>query len=196
MTFDPRSIVPSRAAPSEGALGLVVGPSGAGKDSLLAAARRDIGDDPRFVFPRRVITRAAQADAEDHDTMEPADFEAAEAEGAFVLSWRAHGLAYGIGREALDDVLGGRIVVINVSRGVIPRAERIASRTTVLNVTARPEVLAERIARRGRETAAEIEARLRREAPIAVTTARLIDIRNETTLDEAARAFVAALRSA
>jgi pimeloyl-ACP methyl ester carboxylesterase len=43
----------------------MIGASLGGTSSLLAAARRDIGDDPRFVFPRRVITRAAQADAEE-----------------------------------------------------------------------------------------------------------------------------------
>jgi len=41
---------------------LVVGPSGAGKDSLLKAAREEFRGDPRIGFARRVITRPADPD--------------------------------------------------------------------------------------------------------------------------------------
>ena len=49
-----------------GRLVLVVGPSGAGKDTLIAGARVKCLNNPTIVFPRRVVTRAASV-AEDND---------------------------------------------------------------------------------------------------------------------------------
>ncbi|MGA7013248.1 MAG: phosphonate metabolism protein/1,5-bisphosphokinase (PRPP-forming) PhnN, partial [Pseudolabrys sp.] len=50
-----------------GRLVLVVGPSGAGKDTVITGAKAACAADSTFVFPRRVVTRPA-SDAEDHDT--------------------------------------------------------------------------------------------------------------------------------
>ncbi|MEI6574168.1 MAG: phosphonate metabolism protein/1,5-bisphosphokinase (PRPP-forming) PhnN [Alphaproteobacteria bacterium] len=164
----------------KGALVLVVGPSGSGKDTLIGLARTRLADDPRFVFPRRVITREAQADAEDHDTLDVAGFDVARNAGQFALHWGAHGLFYGLTKTSLESVNTGATAIINVSRGVIAEAEALEARITVISVKCRPELLAERIARRGRETADDILLRLKREAPIKATTARVIEIVNET----------------
>lgn len=174
----------------------MVGPSGSGKDTLIARAKDALGEDTRFVFPRRVITREALASAEDHDTMTEHEFDEALAMNSFALHWQAHGLSYGIRRECLYDMQNGQTVIINVSRGMIPKAERLGFPVIILSVLCRPDLLAERIAARGRESKDDILARLKREAPIAVTSAKLIEIRNETTIDEAASHFVAAIREA
>ena len=58
-----------------GRLVLVVGPSGAGKDTLLDLARAMLRNDASVVFSRRVVTRAAAG--EPHDTMDPDAFERA-----------------------------------------------------------------------------------------------------------------------
>ena len=113
-------------------------------------------------FARRVVTRAAQADAEDHDCLEPQAFLAAEAAGAFCLTWQAHGLRYGLPAGLIADCRTGHAVVANISRRALaPAAERFRA-LHVVEVTAPPAVLSRRIAARGRETADEIEARLAR----------------------------------
>ena len=175
---------------------LVVGPSGSGKDTLINLSRQALIDDARFIFPRRVITRMAQADAEDHDTMDLAAFERAEAAGEFALSWGAHGLRYGITANGVALLQEGHTAIINVSRQVIGAAEALGHRVTVLSIVCDPMLLAERIAKRGRENADDISKRLKREAPIQVTTARLIEIRNETRPEEVSAAFIEAITSA
>jgi ribose 1,5-bisphosphokinase len=169
----------------------VVGPSGAGKDTLMAAARARLAGDPRFVFARRTITRPAEAGGEDHDPIDEAGFAAALARGDFALHWRAHGLAYGIPRRIEAELAAGRVVMANLSRGVLAEA---AARypVRVLMITAPPEVLAARLAARGRETAADIAARLAREVTlpdgIAVTT-----VVNDGTLEEGVGRVLAAM---
>jgi ribose 1,5-bisphosphokinase len=163
---------------------LVVGPSGAGKDALLKAAREVFRGDARIGFARRVITRPADPHGEDHEPVTEDDFAARE----FVLSWSAHGLRYGIPKSALD----APVVVANVSRGVIAEA---ATRhdVRVIEVTAPPEVLAARLAARGRESAGDVARRLARTATIpggvTVTT-----VWNDGTLAVGIERFVAAVR--
>ncbi len=140
-----------------GMLVLVVGPSGAGKDTLLGLARVALADDRRFRFVRRVITRSADAGGEDHLAVSPEAFRRL----AFALSWHAHGLDYGIPADVADDIARGVVVVASVSRGVIlAAAARFPVR--VIEVTAPPAVLAQRLASRGREPAANVAERLAR----------------------------------
>jgi ribose 1,5-bisphosphokinase PhnN len=49
-----------------GKLVLVVGPSGAGKDTLLSLARAACADDPTIVFVQRLVTRE-DSSAEDNE---------------------------------------------------------------------------------------------------------------------------------
>ncbi|WP_103872759.1 phosphonate metabolism protein/1,5-bisphosphokinase (PRPP-forming) PhnN [Bosea lathyri] len=180
---------------SEGALVLVVGPSGAGKDTLMDAARAALAGDARFSFARRLITRPAMAGAEDHDSCSEAAFAKAEARGELALSWRAHGLCYGIPATALQGLARGQVVIANISRGIIPLAERLAHRTMVINITAPDAVLAKRLAARGRESEADIAARLAREAPLATERARLVSIQNDRSVAEGAAELMALLTS-
>lgn len=172
---------------------LVVGPSGAGKDSLIAAARLGLAAEGRFVFPRREITRDPALGGEDFVAVSAEEFAARERAGHYALSWRAHGLCYGMPRTIEAALAEGRAVVVNASRAVIPEARRRYGTLRVVLVSAPREALAARLAARGREDAAEISARLDRVAP-PVAGPDVVGFVNDCPLAAAAPAFVALLR--
>lgn len=176
-----------------GRLILVVGPSGAGKDTMIAGAKAALAGDARFVFPRRVVTRPAVAALEDHDSVSSEDFGRREAEGAFALSWRAHGLCYGLPAGLAEDVAAGRLAVVNASRSAIEAARVRFPDAVVILVDAPVAVRAERLAGRGRETRTEIAARLSRETSAVPEGAIRVD--NAGTPERAIGQFVAALQA-
>ena len=179
-----------------GALVLVVGPSGAGKDTLMAAAKAQLADDPTFVFARRVITRDAVASLEDHDTIDLPGFDAARARGDYALSWEAHGLCYGV-PVAIDAAIAeGRTVVMNGSRRMIGDAQARYPRSMVALITADPAVRAKRLAGRGRETEAEIADRLAHEGAPVPDGIETVRIDNSADLDTAVAALIRALKQA
>ena len=156
----------------------VVGPSGAGKDTLMAGARAALAHDTRFRFVRRAITRPAEAGGEAHEALSEADFDARRVAAGFAFAWEAHGLRYGIPRDIEEDLAARRVVIANLSRAVLLEAGG-RYRLRVLNITAPIEVLAARLAARGRETAADIATRLARD--VALPTG--LDI--ETVMNDA-----------
>ena len=178
-----------------GTLFLVVGPSGAGKDTLMDGARTALADNPDIVFARRAITRPQDAGGEDHDPVTDAEFDTRHRTGGFMLDWRAHDLRYGIPAGYADDLVAGRHVVANVSRAVIPEAIARYSPAMVLEITASPEILAVRLAGRGRETESDIRARLARDAAAIPEAAVKTTIVNDGTAEEGIAGFVAALRN-
>ena len=144
-----------------GRLVLVVGPSGAGKDTLLGLARSACADDKNIVFARRVVTREASS-AEDNEQVSFDGFREALARGDFAIHWEAHGHAYGLPRGIEDDVRAGRTVVANVSRTVIPALRHAYANVVVVAVTAPADVLAARLAMRKRGSDGNIAQRLAR----------------------------------
>ncbi len=176
MSFDP-STLPGLApppVPGPGALILVVGPSGAGKDTLLDIARARFAGEGRVLFARRLVTRPAGA-GEQHGTLGEAEFEVARAAGRFPLWWRAHGLSYALGPEVAEKIRAGGAVVANGSRATLEEARRRFARLAVVLVTAPPEVRAARLAARGREEEADIRERLSRQPELAVAPDLVIE---------------------
>ncbi len=173
-----------------GRLILVVGPSGAGKDTLLGLAKAGCAEDKDIVFPRRVVTREASS-SEDNAQLSADDFRQALARGDFAMHWEAHGHSYGLPREIDDDIRARRSVVVNASRTVIDAARRAYANVTVIAITAPPEVLAERLKMRSRSSDSRVEDRLSRTVD---TTAPDVTILNVGRPEDHARRLVRAIK--
>ena len=76
MSQAPHIIADQTAAIGPGRLVLVVGPSGAGKDTLLRFAKAACVESGNIVFPRRIITREASA-SEDNEEVSDGTFQEA-----------------------------------------------------------------------------------------------------------------------
>ena len=177
-----------------GRLVLVVGPSGAGKDTLLDRARLLLCGDPSLIFPARSVTRPAHR-AEDNVELSEAAFAADRDRGAFALHWRAHGLAYGVPATIDEAIRAGSTVVLNVSRSVVAAARARYANTLVVLVDAPPSLRAERLAARGREEAEAIPSRLESEARNDFDLRPDVTIVNDGGVEAGAASLAAAIRS-
>ncbi len=173
---------------------LVVGASGAGKDTLIEAAHAALEGDGRFRFVRRVVTRPVIEGGEKHESVTDEEFDRRAEAGHLALQWRAHGLRYGLPGSIARDLEAGRVVVANVSRATIPQlAQRF--RVHVVEVTAPSEIRARRIAQRGREDADDLARRLARSIVLPLPVER-DTIVNAGTVEEGAKQLVAMLNRA
>jgi len=186
-----RNIMDMRQGP--GTLFLVVGPSGAGKDTLLDGARAALTGDLRYHFARRSITRPADAGGEVHTAVSVAEFERLKAGGAFALDWGAHDLRYGIPHTEIAPLASGLHVIANVSRGVLEGARAAFSPVIVVSIIVPPEVLRARLEARGRETAADIERRLARASALEVSGPDVRKVVNDGTVAQGVARFLDAL---
>ncbi len=139
----------------------LVGPSGAGKDTLLRLVKTKLALQPSFIFPCRRVTRAASAH-EDHLVLTETAYLEGVRSGRFALAWRAHGLGYAIDGDILPALAAGHIVTCNISRDAIAAAKVHFARVATVHVTAPADILAARLHARGRETSACIDERLAR----------------------------------
>ncbi|MCX8995638.1 phosphonate metabolism protein/1,5-bisphosphokinase (PRPP-forming) PhnN [Rhizobiaceae bacterium BDR2-2] len=179
-----------------GALIVVVGPSGAGKDTLMDAARRHFAGRADIHFVRRVITRPAEAGGEDHAAVSREEFDRLVAADTFAVWWGAHGLKYGVPRTTCEELARGHVAVVNGSRSALRAFGRIFTRVKVISITATPEVLAERLAARGRESREEILNRLARAPQEIDCDLDVLTIDNSGRLEDTVNAFVTALEEA
>jgi ribose 1,5-bisphosphokinase len=157
-----------RAAPAQatepvgpGRLVLVVGPSGAGKDTVLTAAKAACAGNPDIVFPHRIVTRPVSPD-EDHESLDSEAFDSALQSGTFAFWWEAHGLKYAVPLSAEAHVRAGRTVVCNVSRGLVEGLRERYANVLCVAVTVPEDVLAVRLAQRGRNSDGPLQARIER----------------------------------
>lgn len=171
-----------------------MGPSGAGKDSLLDWLRQHLPAGLPVQWARRTISRPAAPGGEVHESTTPGDHAALRAADAFALHWEANGLAYGVRHGELEPLARGRWLLVNGSRAYLPEALQRYPALVAVHITASPEVLRQRILSRGRESAEQAEQRVQRALQFqAPAGAAGIEVRNDTSLDAAGRQLLQAL---
>lgn len=171
----------------------VIGPSGAGKDSVLQGLRQVWPAAAPAHWARRTITRPAESGGEEHEALADSNFEEQLKANAFAMHWKANGLSYGVRHSELQPLDFGHWVFVNGSRSWLPELLAIWPEATVVHIGAAPEVLARRLSARGRETAASVAARLARQVPLALPGGT-IRIDNNGPLEVAVNALQQALR--
>lgn len=184
---------PSTSATREGARNplvgcwvFVCGPSGAGKDSVIALARQALAGRSDIVFARRMITRPAQPGS-DHDPVAAAQLEQLRRSGGLAWHWQAHGFDYAVKMDYGHQVDAGRIVVVNGSREHV-KGLAADPRAHCVLVTAPPEQLAARLVQRGRDAPAAVTQRLARSERLDAIAADLV-IHNSGQPDTAGAAL-------
>ncbi len=169
----------------------VVGPSGAGKDSLMAGLSSACTE----ITPvRRVITREATLGGEDFAAVTKDEFERMREAGAFCVHWQAHGLHYGVPDDVRLSIAKGEQMLVNLSRNVLYLVAEVFPRFEVLNVTANPETVARRLEDRGRETRENILRRLARVVKPFPTELTVHTIHNDGLLEDAVTAALQCLQ--
>lgn len=144
-----------------GRLLYLMGASGSGKDSLLDALRQHLPAD--VTVAHRYITRHADSGCENHIALSEAEFVQRRQQGLFALEWHAHQCRYGVGIEIDTWMQLGCHVVVNGSRAHLEKArQRYGQRLMPVCLQVSDDVLAGRLAQRGREDATQIACRLQR----------------------------------
>ncbi|MBF6615787.1 phosphonate metabolism protein/1,5-bisphosphokinase (PRPP-forming) PhnN [Pollutimonas thiosulfatoxidans] len=174
-----------------GRLIYLMGPSGAGKDTLLNGVMRLMGS--RAYLAPRVITREADRTAEGALTVTLQEFHQMEEAGLLAMSWRAHGFAYGVLQQINERMAAGKDVFVNGSRAYLPTAVSRYRDLVPVMVDVDPCVLHERLRYRGRETDMQIQERLARNVALQDVPAGLarpmVRIDNSGTPEDAVRSL-------
>lgn len=171
----------------------VMGPSGAGKDSVLGWLRGQLPPHAPVHWAVRTVTRPRQSGSEQHETVDADVFGKLLEDRRFALAWEANGLSYGIRQEELEPLQRGNWVMVNGSRGYLDEAARRFPGMTVVHVTAQPKILLARLMARGRESEGAVRKRLAR-AELFDCPAGAIEISNDATLEQAGQHLLRALR--
>jgi ribose 1,5-bisphosphokinase len=143
----------------------VCGPSGGGKDSVIAWTRERLAAHEGIVFARRMITRPHQ-NGSDHEPVSATEFQRLTQAGAIAWHWQAHGFRYGISKRYALHVAQGRVVVVNGSREHVQSLPRTPQIRCVA-IRAPQEKLIDRLRERGREAPDALAERRHRNEQLA-----------------------------
>lgn len=153
----------------------IVGPSGAGKDTVINVVHEVLANNEDFLFIRRIITRQSgiarqnrqdenskKLGNEDNIEVSVAQFLKLLDQGAFSMHWFAHGIYYGLPADIENDVKQGKIVIANISRNSLGIAKKLFDHVLVVEINAPAQILKERLINRKRESKSDIAERLER----------------------------------
>ncbi len=170
---------------SHGYLFYLVGPSGAGKDSLINYAREHISEgNKKVVFAHRYITRAPVLQGENHVYLSEREYDKRLQDGLFAMHWKSHDYAYAIGIEINAWLAKGMNVVVNGSRAYLHTALTLYQQMRIIEVSVSNDVLRQRLTLRNRETPEQIVQRLNRQILITECPNKFV-IENNGLLEEA-----------
>lgn len=172
----------------------VMGPSGAGKDSVLGWLREQLLPALPVHWAQRTITRPALAGGEAHEEIDTASFISLRDQGKFAMAWQANGLHYGVRHTELKALQQGHWVLVNGSRGHLHHAQQSHPGLQVVHITADSATLMQRLTARQRETPDQIRQRIERAGAFAVPHGA-IQILNNGTLDQAGHELLMALKN-
>ncbi len=150
----------------KGKLFYFIGPSGAGKDTLLTELKEKIKQS-NFVFVQRYITRkptivAKQGVNEEYIYISKGEFIKKEKEGFFLMSWHSHGDFYGIPKFVEKEIESGKNVLVNGSREYLPHAIKLYPHIEPILIDVDKDTLKKRLISRGRESGTQLQGRLKR----------------------------------
>lgn len=179
---------------ADGRLIYVVGPTGAGKDAIIARSYRKLCKVNYLYFAPRYVTRV------DSNTclelsITPTAFEYYRRHGYFALSWAAHGIRYAVGMTIDRQLRLGKTVVVNGSRAYLNTALAQYPQITAVQFAVASAIARARLLARAREDADAIAGRLERAAPPVAHAGQLHTIDNNGSLDEAVHTFEQVLTS-
>ena len=177
---------------ASGSFFFVVGPSGAGKDSLMDGARQQLAPE-QFIFAKRTITRPANSGGEAHQACTEAEFVLLEQQGKFLIAWQAHHLSYGLPSTLLDALAAGQHVIANGSRAMVAQLSARVPNLVVVEIGAPFEILAQRLSQRGRESATDVAKRLARKTEPYPEGTHVLRVTNDQTPAIGMSRFLAAL---
>lgn len=148
-------------------LAIISGPSGVGKDTIIAAMRRRDGD--RYHYVTTCTTRPrrpGEVDGVDYRFLSRDAFESLRGAGGLLEANLVHGHWYGTPRSEVADALAaGRDVILKIDvQGAQVVKERVAHALLVFVVPPSLEALFQRLKARATETADELELRQRNAA--------------------------------
>lgn len=192
MTLMRPSLLPVTPAADGARLIYLMGASGSGKDTLLRLLRGQVQDGEAVLVAHRYITRDSSG-TEDALRLTPEEFARRAALGCFAMRWDSHGLHYGIGVEIDSWLALGAAVIVNGSRAHLGEAHARYPAMTAVEISVDPARLAQRLERRGRESAEQIAQRLSRAAQTFAVPGQcaILRVSNDSEPETAAAALLA-----